>query len=378
MPSVCILGGGYAGLRVARALSGRLESGWTITLVDRGTCHQLITRLPEVVAGTIAPEAACLPFATVLTRRVTHLAADIASVDLESRAVTTSHGEVRADIVVIAFGTAPYRALIPGAVQHTTPLKSVEDAVRIRDTIAGMRRSQSLVSVVIVGAGYTGTEVAGELTAPGYADRRSAGLGRVSVRLVAEDPRLLPQASTRLSNAVETILRARGVPIHLGQSVDRVDGSGVHTRTGDSYGADLVIWAGETRVAWNVIQPAAIHDASGKLPVDPYLRVRGDEDTFACGDIALVYDFAHGRVAASSAQLAVQEGDTVARNVASRATGRPPVEFRPHVLGEALGLGDSDGAAEVGGAIVTGRAAIAVKRAALVRYLAGLSRPRLG
>jgi NADH:ubiquinone reductase (H+-translocating) len=375
MPAVCVLGGGYAGLRVARELPGRLDHSWSITLVDRGECHQLITRLPEVVATKIPARDACIPFKDLLNRRVQHLRADIQAVDLATRRVHTSAGPLQPDVLVIAVGTTPDFLNIPGAATHSATLKSVQDAVRIRDKIAELRSGQPLVRVVIMGAGYTGTEVAGELSAPDYARRTGTGLGAVEVCIVSEDARLLPQASSRLSAAVERILRTRHIPLYLGQSVRRVDATGLETEGRDVFPADLLVWAGQTHVSFQVLGSAGSDAAGGKLRVDPYLQVGNDGSIFACGDVASVFDYARGSIAASSAQLALQEGQTVARNIGARADGRALEEYRPRSLGEALGLGGKDAAAEVGGLIVSGRAAAAIKRAALVRYLTSLSVP---
>lgn len=375
MPVVCVLGGGYAGLRVARELPGRLDRTWSIALVDRGDCHQLITRLPEVLAGKIPARAACIPFKNVLSRRVLHLAAEVQAIDLQAMRVDTSAGPLQPDVLVVALGTTPDYLDIPGATAHATTLKSVGDAVRIRDRIAYLRESQAIVRVVIAGAGYTGTEAAGELSAPDHGRKAGITRGRVEVRIVSEDARLLPQASPQLSAAVERILRGRQIPLHLGQSVRRVYDVGLQTGTGEEFPADLVVWAGPTHVAFDMLHLSHRDVPAGKLRVDPYLQVGNAGSIFACGDIASIFDYSKGTVAASSAQLAVQEGETVARNIGARAGGRALVEYRPHVLGEALGLGGRDALAEVGGVILSGRAAGAIKRAALLRYLTSLSVP---
>lgn len=377
MPEVCILGGGYAGLRVARKLPGLLNETWSMTLVDRGECHQLITRLPEVVAGRISSRAALIPFSRVLSRRVRHLVADIREVDIETRRVATSEGLLCPDVLVVAVGTTPDFLGIPGAASYTSTLKSVSDAETIRNAIAKLRIGQALVRIVIVGAGYTGTELAGELSAQSASRTgRREWQGDLDVCIVSEDARLLPQASPRLGAAVEHMLRRRKVGLRLGQHIRLVDQTGLETATGERLAADLVVWAGQTYVSSRIIAPSSLEAPAGKLRTDPYLRTGNREDVFACGDVAWIIDYATGTVAPSSAQLAVQAGDTVARNIASAARGGPLEEYRPHILGEALSLGGNDAAAEVGGVVITGRAAAAVKHAALLRYLAGLSIPR--
>jgi NADH dehydrogenase len=328
-----------------------------------------------VVAGKIRSQEACIPFERVLGRRVRHLSAEIQLVDVSTRTVETSEGTILPDVLVIAFGTTPDFLDIPGADEFTMTLKSVGDAVQIRDRIADLRSRQAVVRIVIIGAGYTGTEVAGELSAPDAVQHSGSAQGTVDVRIVAEDARLLPQAGARLSAAVERVFRTRNIPLHLSQPVGRVDSHGLETIHGNRFPADLVVWAGQTHVAPDVVHPSGRDVPAGKLRVDPYLQVGSGDGTFACGDVALVLDYVRGVVAPSSAQLAIQAGATVARNVAARSEGRELVEYRPRLLGEALSFGGGAAVAEVGGLLLTGRAATAVKRAALVRYLAGLSAP---
>jgi NADH dehydrogenase len=352
-----------------------LDETWSITLIDRGEHHQLVSRLPEVVAGRIPSRDAFIPFTKVLSRRVRHLIAEVEAVDIEKKRVDTSAGQLRPDVLVIAVGTTPDFLGIPGAASRTTTLKSVADAVHIRNTIAKFRLRQPVVRIVIVGAGYTGTELAGELSAAGRGQVTRTRQGGLDVRIVSEDARLLPLASPRLSAAVERILRKRNIQLHLGQSIRRVDATGLETTGGDMFSADLVVWAGQTYVSSRIIGPPGVEAPAGKLRTDPYLRVGNGEAVFACGDVAWIFDYANSTVAPSSAQLALQEGDTVARNIGANARSGALEEYRPHVLGEALGLGGSDAVAEIGGVVITGRAAATVKRAALVRYLAGLSIP---
>lgn len=375
MPSVCILGGGYAGLRVARELPGLLDPDWSITLVDQGDCHQLITRLPELVAGQISVREACIPFAELLSDRVRLVTARITAIELKSHRVEMSGETLQPDVLVVAVGTTPDYSSIPGSGAHIFSLKSVADAVRIRDALAELRAGLRTVRIVVVGAGYTGTEVAGELTALPADGVNVSRLGRLEVSVVAEDTRLLPQAGIQLGAAVERVLRRRGIPLRLGQAVELIDEEGVHLERGEVLPADLVIWAGPTHVAIRLSEGPEEVVPAGKIRVDPYLQAGDGGHAYACGDVALIYDYRHDAIAAASAQLAIQEGRTVARNIAARARGRTPEEYRPHVLGEALGLGNGDAVAQLGGFVLTGRPALATKSAALTRYLAGLSQP---
>ncbi len=372
MSHVCILGGGYAGLRVARALPSMLGTRWSITLVDRNEHHQLLTRLPELVSGRIQRPSAEIAFARVLPPGVSHLQAEVIAVDTRSRNVMTAEGTMSADVIVFAMGTAPDIAPSSGGTDYVFTVKSVTDALHLRDALELMRRQQPVVRVLVVGAGYTGIEVAGELSAPSFQSDEDVPRGKVQVRILSEDSRLLPHASPRLSAAASRVLSGRGVPILLKRQVARISPGVIDTTSGERFEADLLVWAGQNKVS--VTSSGGSSSApGGKISVDPYLAANSSGTFFVGGDAARIIDLRNGDLVPSSAQLAIQEAGLIARNIDALRRGKPMSEFRPRPLGEAVELGGHDAVAEIGGTILTGRAALALKRVALARYLSSLA-----
>jgi NADH:ubiquinone reductase (H+-translocating) len=364
---IVVLGAGYAGIQAARALA-RIGRQHDVTLVDRLPYHQLITQLPGVASGRIAPQKATIPLARVVGSPVHLLSAEITDFTPAPGVLTTSAGPLEAHWLVLALGSVASDLGIAGALEHATPLKSVRDAVHIRNRLRELRATRSRTRVVVVGGGYTGTEFSGEVTDASLSHR---GDGSISVTIVQPDNRLLPQGSVKLSRAIHRILSRRGVTMRFNAWLDRVEEERVVLESGDAIPADLVVWAARTRPA-PVARPVLSWTPEGRIVVDPYLHAAGSPRTFVAGDLAAATDYLTGKPLPASAQVAVPQGKLAAENIVAEMEGRRPAEFKERLLGEALALGRHDGAAELTGVVTTGRIALAVKRAALLRYLTRL------
>lgn len=379
MSSVVILGAGYGGLRVALRLSATLGNTWSVTVVERSACHQLITRLPELVAGVIEAGRACIPYERLIgkNRRIRLLRGEVHNVDPVTLKVETSEGAISADRLVVALGSVSDFQGVPGAEELGLVLKSVAGAVALQSRIEQLCARQGTVHVTIVGAGYTGTELAGELTQWNRDLRRAGGAGRLEVTVVAQDERLLPEGNERFARVAERVLRRKGVSMLLGTGVAAVEKDRIVLQSGLKVPSDVVVWAAKTRPAPQLHRRVWHFGRDGRIDVDPYLRAQGHERVYVVGDAAHVYDYRLDKPAPASAQLAVAEGDIVARNIYRETRGLGLLEYQPRILGEALSLGGADGAAEVAGVVVTGRTAVAAKEAALARYLYRLGGPSL-
>ena len=367
MPTVAILGGGYGGIRTALTLHRLLDRHWNIVLLDRGACHQLITRLPEVIAGVIPSDRSAIRLARILPSRIRLVRCEVEGIDVEQRRVDTSRGNLRADYIVLALGTGPDYGRVPGTRQHSWPVKSLDDAVRIHARLRELFLGQASARVVIVGGGYTATEVAGEIAEWNRRLDGRARRSRFTVTIVNDEAQLLHGDNAPLAAAVLNVLRGKGVVVYTGTPVQRIEPGTVILPGDKRMDADMIIWAAGSRVQLPASRNGMFTGQEGRVNVDQYLRAY--PGVYVVGDAALAHDPTTGEVVPASAQLAVQAGELAARNMAAEVGTRRLREFRPHNLGEALDLGGSDGAAEIAGLVVTGHAALGVKKAALVRYL---------
>lgn len=366
MPRVLVAGAGYAGLQVALGVAARCGHICDVTVVDRNTDHQLITRLPELVGGTIDSGKVLIPYRRLLGRGISHIQTDVTGFDPQGTAIQTLADRIEGDYLVIALGSSPDFRSVPGAQEHAYPMRLVSEAEALHQRLEQVSAERDHVRVVIVGAGYTGTEVAGELA---EWSRRLRGPKNISITIVAPESTLLSDADPRLGVAAERILRGKGVRFRLRHGVASIERGRVLVQPGEPCEADVVIWAARAHAAPPHLAGLGPLVAEGRIPVDPYLRPPRYDRVYLAGDIAAPHDYLLDRVVPPSGQMAVEEGSTVGSNIAAMVMGRQPREFRPRMLGEALALGGADGVAEVAGVIVTGRPALAIKRAALVRYL---------
>ncbi|MGI8827824.1 MAG: NAD(P)/FAD-dependent oxidoreductase [Chloroflexota bacterium] len=375
MPTVTILGGGYAGIRATRRVAEKLDKAWNIQLVDRGVEHQLITRLPEIVGGTLDPSRCLIPYMRLVAKRVQLIRAHVITISPSLRQVETSIGTLTADSMLVALGGTANCAGIEGAERHALPVRSVDNALEIHRRVQFCLVAQEEVRVVIIGGGYTATEVAGALIEWRRGLERARTGKTLAVTIVNDVDRLLPAGNQRLAEVAERVLSDKGVAVRHRAPVTQVETNEV--RAGDvSFPADIVIWAARSRASPCVDDAHWQLGPEGRVVVDNYLR-SSYEGVYVAGDAALAYDYARDVPTAASAQLAVQEGQIAGENMAADILGKPRVEFRPGVLGEALLLGGHSGVAELAGVVLTGRAALATKHGALIRYLARAGGPRL-
>ncbi|WP_158548201.1 NAD(P)/FAD-dependent oxidoreductase [Desertihabitans brevis] len=366
MKHVLIVGGGYAGLYTAWGLQRRLRRGEArVTLVDPRPYMTYQPFLPEVTAGSVEPRHAAVSLRDHL-RRTRVVAGQVTRIDHASRTadITTvdgSHWQEHYDELVVTAGAVTRVFPVPGIAEHAIGLKRVEEAVAVRDRIltsfdraatlppGPLRRR--LITVTVVGGGFTGVEVFGETLSLATALlRRYPEIAReeLSFHLVEATGRVLPEVTAGPGRWVVRHLRGRGASVHLDTQVrSAVDGH-VVLSDGTEYDSGLIVWA-----AGNAANPVvATHtdlplDARGFVTVRADLRVERDGQVvphaWAAGDNAAVPDLAvgSGRRTVPNAQHAVRQGTLLAANLVATLRGHEPREYVHHSLGvvATLGLG---------------------------------------
>ncbi|MCL5961969.1 MAG: NAD(P)/FAD-dependent oxidoreductase [Chloroflexi bacterium] len=368
-PNVVILGGGFAGLTVARQLSHRLAGRARITLIDRHNYHLFTPLLFQVAACGVDPYNVAYPIRQFAGRHGVAFRRDLVTgIDLDGRRVQLSSGEVGYDYLVIALGTTTNFFGNRSAVEHSYPLKWLEDGVAIRHQVldvlsqatatndAGQR--QALLSFVVVGGGATGVEMAAALAdllrrvVP--TDYPDIDPSEPRVLLIQSKSRLLEHMSDRLANLALKKLRAMGVEVWLNTKAKEVEPSRLTTEDGKAVPTRTVIWTGGVRCSDVVASVEAEHGKGGSLVVDHYLRVVGRPGVYAAGDDAHFVDPQTHHSVPLLAAAAIQEGAAVAENVAREIEGRPQVPYRHRSWGNVVSFGQNWGAVELGRIVVDG------------------------
>ena len=365
---ILILGGGFGGIYAALELEKVLarRGGLEVTLVTRDNCFLFTPMLHEVAASDLELNTIVNPLRKLL-RRVNTFVGNVEAVDLEARRVEVSHGldghrhDLRYDHLILALGSSTNFFGLPGVEQCALTLKSLGDAIVLRTRLithleeansecaAGSR--QPRMTFVVAGGGFAGVETLGGINdfvreaLRFYPNLRENNLRMV---LVTPDSVILPELSPKLGAYAQRKLAARGVEIITGAKVRGVKNGVVELSDGRTIEANTLIWTAGT--APNPLVAALpVPKRAGRVLVNEYLEVPDWPGVWALGDCALVPDRRSGGFHPPTAQHALREGRTAARNVAAAVLGGPKTPFRFSTLGQLAAIGRRTGVANLFG-----------------------------
>lgn len=380
--NIVIVGGGFAGTTLARALEGRLPEGWQVVLVSEESYTTFNPMLAEVVGASVFPEHVVAPIRQML-RASRFVMARVMDVDLARRTLcaSTLAGPLTIPFeqLVFAFGTRANLDLVPGLAEHALPLKLVGDAMFIRNRVLqriarieleddpALRRR--LGHFVVIGGGFSGVEVAGELADFLRSARRyypRVQRDELQVTLLQDADRLLPELPASLGRAAAGSLRARGVDVRLFSRAARVGADGVLLDQGEHLDAGTVVCTIGTKPN-PLVERLALPLQRGRIVTAPDLSVDGVAGVWAVGDCALVRNHAGDearpaeagpalplRYAPPTAQFAVAEAKTLAHNLLAHLAGRPTRRFAHVSKGMMATTGHLKGVAQLAGVPLSG------------------------
>jgi NADH:quinone reductase (non-electrogenic) len=379
--NIVIIGGGFAGSTVARELRGRLPDGYTLILISEESYLTFNPMLPEVVGASIFPEQVVAPLRQMLDLRGANrfIMGHVTAIDKMARTVTCSSlaGEtvVPYGELILAFGNRPRLDFIPGMMEHALPLKSIGDAMEIRNVVLRRlaqielendpERRRLLGHFVVIGGGFSGVEVAGELADCLKAVQRyypRVNMDEVMLTVVQDLDRLLPELPVRLGQVAMRSLEGRGVTVLLGKRATEVHAGGIRCADGHILAAATVVCTIGTRPN-DLVERLGLASERGRLVTRPDLSVDGAEGIWASGDCALVINQLDGKPAPPTAQFAVREARLLARNLLRRIADQATRPFRYRSRGMMAAIGHMNGVAEVFGIPVSGLPAWLIWRA---------------
>jgi NADH dehydrogenase len=366
---IVIAGAGYAGLHVALRLTAKLRNHPEVelTLVDRHDYHQAITELPRVAGGTRAADAVRLPLQDLLAKRVRFVQTEITGFDLPGRRLLTGAGPIGGRRLVLALGSRPNDFSIPGLAERTLSLYSAGDAERVWEAVgkaltaaaaaASPEQQRRLATVVIGGGGATGVELAGELAEilPKVASRHGLAADRLVVQLIEAGPTILAGSSPQLIDKAAKTLSDLGVQVRTNAVVAAATEEGFRLTDGQLVQGGVFVWAGGVKAPELVADSELPTGHNGRVKVDRYLRVLDHPEFYVAGDLASVTDPRTGHVLPPLAQVALEEGETVARNLDAELRGRPLEAFTFHDKGFVVSVGTRRGVADIAGITIGGR-----------------------
>jgi NADH:ubiquinone reductase (H+-translocating) len=345
MARIVVLGAGFAGLWAALgAARKRDEIGAAgrdieILVIDRNPYHNIRVRNYEVDLSEVA-----LPLSRLLDPvGVDHRLGGVEAIDVAKGSVTVAANGVRDvvayDRLVLALGSEVPRPDIPGLVQYAFDVDTYAAAIRLENHLASLGRSASApgrTTVVVVGAGFTGIEVAAEM--PDRLARAGITSGR---RIILVDPNPVVGATIgeHARPVINEALSALDVETRLGVRVDAIDAAGVLLSSGEIIPTQTVVWCAGMRASPLATTLPVERDRLGRILVDPFMRVAELAHVFAAGDVASsVVDGLHPSV--MSCQFARPMGRFAGNNVVADLVGQPMLPLRIDWYVTVLDLGE--------------------------------------
>jgi NADH dehydrogenase len=378
-PRIVIVGGGFAGHNAARTLHDELGEKAEVVLVNPTDYFLYLPLLPEVASGVLDPRRVSVSLSATLPG-VRCVLGEVDKIDIDARRLTVRTPEAQVlelsyDRLVLAAGSVNALLPIPGVTQNAHGFRGIPEAVYLRDHITRQLELADLTddqgerdarcTFVVVGAGYTGTEVAAQgslMTKALVRSRPRLHEQRIRWLLLDKADRVLPGLDIRLGRAAERVLRQRGVEILTGSSIAEATPAGVELTTGERVASRTLVWCVGVRPD-PLVQDLGLSTNEGRIVVDEFLTVPGHGEIFACGDAAAVPDLTRpGKLTAMTAQHAERQGRLAARNVAASLGDGQRRPYRHHDLGFVVDLGGTEAAANPFGVPMSGPIAKALTR----------------
>jgi NADH dehydrogenase len=376
---IVIVGAGFAGYEAARTLLRKSRGAAEVVLLNPTDYFLYLPLLPEVAGGVLDPRRVTVPLnGTLPGVRLVLGQAD--GVDVDARTVSWigpegKRGTLGYHRLLLAAGSVNKLLPIPGVADHAHGFRGVPEALHLRDHVIRQieladaaddpAERAARLTFVVVGAGYTGTEVVAQI------QLLTHDVLKGHPRLAGAHPRwllldtaeqVLPGMDARLSATAERVLRERGVEVDMGTSVSEATATGVKLTDGGFVESRTLVWCVGVQPD-PLARSTGLPMTKGRLQVDEYLEVPGHPEILACGDAAAVPDPARpGRPTPMTAQHAVRQGRLAGQNIAaSYGVGRRR-PYRHRDLGFVVDLGGWQAAANPLHASLSGLAARVVAR----------------
>lgn len=358
---VVIVGAGFAGLTLAKKLSGK---NFQVVLLDKNNYHQFQPLLYQVASCGLEPSSISFPLRKIFQRKkhIIIRVTDVLSVSPETKTVQTGVGTITYDYLVMAQGAVTNYFNNERLELHAYSMKSVSEALLLRNTLlqnyeqalsaVTMEERLALLNVVIVGGGPTGVELAGAIAEMKRKilpkDYPELNFRNMHIYLLEAAPRLLNGMSAASGNTVLEYLTGLGVEVQANVSVTDYDGERVSLSNGNIIHSRCLIWAAGVKGKPIPGIPKEAVTANDRLLVNSFNQVNGLTDVYALGDIALMQldDLPRGHP--QVAPVAIQQATLLAKNLEHLVTEKTIIPFNYQDQGSMATVGRNLALVEIG------------------------------
>lgn len=377
MKKIVIVGGGFGGVRAALDLAGKKIPGAHITLISDKPHFEYTPALYRVVTGR-SPLEVCIPLHEIFAGRDVEVVQDqITAIDVSAKTLAGQSGaRYGYDYLVLALGSETSYFNIPGIKENSFGFKSIAEALRLKrhlhEVFVGYKeKKDGAMKFVIIGAGASGVELAGELAIylKQLTRRHKLKKPPVSIDLIEAAPRALASMPEDVSGWVADRLKKLGVNLMLGKTVTEEEASEVHLK-------DVVL---KTKtVIWTVgVRPNHLYseisdlsfDKKGKVEVNEYLEAVHAPDVYVIGDAA-------GTPYSGLAQTAGADAKCATENIRRKILGERLKKYKPQKPAHAIPVGPGWAAVVIGGLKICGRLGWWLRRAADLRFFLSILPPK--
>lgn len=337
-PRVVIIGGGFAGISLAKNLK---KSPFQVILLDKNNYHTFQPLLYQVATGGLEPDAIAYPIRKIFQEYPDFYfrLADVKHINPEKNILTTDVGTLIYDYLVIATGAETNFFGNKTIEQNSMTMKSVPQALNIRSFVlenfeqalltTDLDEQKSLMNFVLVGGGPTGVELAGALAEMKKAilpkDYPDLDLSNMQINLIQSGDRILNTMTEKSSVDAEKFLKNLGVTIWKNIRVTGYDGKIITTNTDKIFDASTVIWA--AGVKGSIIDGLTYNPKANRYTVNLFNQIEGFSNVFALGDVALMVSEKYPQGHPMMAQPALQQGSHLAENLCNLNTNKPLEPF---------------------------------------------------
>lgn len=338
-PRIVIIGGGFAGLSLAKKLAGKEAQ---VVMLDKHNYHTFQPLLYQVSTGGLEPDSIAYPLRKVLKNypNILFRLAHVEEIDVQAKKIFTDIGSLKYDYLIIATGSETNFFGNQALETHAMAMKSIPQSLNLRSLMlenfedalltSDLNERNKLMNFVIVGAGPTGVELAGALAEikKGILPKDYPDLDTrmAQINLIQSGDRVLKEMSEKASEKAEEFLEDLGVNVWKNLRVTGYDGQLVTTNTDVSFEAATLVWAaGVKGASIKGLDSEDFVNRGNRILVDAYNQVKGVENIFAIGDVACMVSEEFPQGLPMMAQPAIQQGKQLGENI-TRLLERKPLK----------------------------------------------------